>query len=82
MSNDRMTEVRSVQQESEREFEAMIATPFAAGGMGLKLSSLFAMLIYAPIVWAVERTIWVLLYRPRERVLATNRTTSSRHIHP
>ena len=139
MSTDRMTEARSVQQESDREeerifsfqvtqliwlflgilealialriglkliganpespivgliygftylflfpFEGMIATPFASG-MVLELSALFAMLIYALIVWAVERTIWVLFYRPREPVHSghhSNYTTSQRRINP
>jgi len=136
MSNDRMTEVKSVQQEPEREqriftfkmtqliwlflgilevlialriglkliganpdspivaliygftylflfpFEGMTATP-AAGGMVLELSSLFAMLIYALIGWAVERTVWVLFYRPRGPVVGvTETTTSERHTTP
>jgi len=136
MSNDRMTEVKSVQQEPEREqriftikitqliwlflgilealialriglkliganpgspivaliygftnlflfpFEGMTATP-TAGGMVLELSSLFAMLIYALIAWAVERTVWVLFYRPRGPVVGTTQTTTSeRHINP
>jgi YGGT family protein len=136
MTNERMTEVKSVQQEPEREqrvfsfkitqliwlalgilealialriglkliganpdspivsliygftylflfpFEGMTATP-AAGGMVLELSSLFAMLIYALIAWAVERIIWLLLYRPRGPVVGTTQTTSSeRHINP
>jgi hypothetical protein len=137
MSNDRMTEVRSMQQESEREeeriftfqvtqliwlfvgilevlialriglkliganpespivgliygftylflfpFEGMTATP-AAGGMVLELSSIFAMLIYALIAWAVERIVWVLFYRPRGPVVDTTQTTTSeRHINP
>ena len=136
MSNDRVTEIRSVQQESEREeeriftfqvtqliwlflcilealialriglklisanpespivamiygfthlflfpFEGMFATP-SAGGMVLELPSLFAMLIYALIAWAVERAVWVLFYRPLEPVVVTNRTTTSRRIHP
>jgi hypothetical protein len=136
MSNDRMTEVRSVQQEPEREqriftfkvtqliwlflgilealialriglkliganpgspivaliygftnlflfpFEGMTATP-TAGGMVLELSSFFAMLIYALIAWAVERTVWVLFYRPRGPVVGTTQTTTSeRHINP
>ena len=136
MSNDRMTEVRSVQQEPEREqriftfkvtqliwlflgilealialriglkliganpgspivaliygftnlflfpFEGMTTTP-TAGGMVLELSSLFAMVIYALIAWAVERTVWVLLYRPRGPVVGTTQTTTSeRHINP
>ena len=136
MTNERLTEVKSVQQEPEREqriftfklsqliwlllgileaiialliglkliganpdspivsliygftylflfpFEGMTATP-AAGGMVLELSSLFAMLIYALIAWAVERTIWVLFYRPRGPVVGTTQTTTSeRHINP
>jgi hypothetical protein len=130
MSNERMTEVKSVQQEPEREqrifsfkitqliwlflgilealialriglkliaanpdsaivsliygfthlflfpFEGMTATP-AAGGMVLELSSFFAMLIYALIAWAVERVIWLLLYRPRGPVVGTTQTTTS-----
>ena len=136
MTNERMTEVKSVQQEPEREqrifsfkitqliwlalgileglialriglkliganpespivsliygftylflfpFEGMTATP-AAGSMVLELSSLFAMVIYALIAWAVERVIWSLLYRPRGPVVGTTQTTSSeRHINP
>jgi hypothetical protein len=136
MSNDRMTEVRSVQQEPEREqrifsfkvtqliwlflgilealialriglkliganpaspivaliygftslflfpFEGMIATP-SSGSIVLELSSFFAMLIYALIAWAVERTVWLLFYRPRGPVVGTTQTTTSeRHINP
>src|SRR4030095_5363580 len=136
MSNDRMTEVRSVQQEPEREqrifsfkvtqsiwlflgilealialriglkliganpgspivaliygftslflfpFEGMIATP-SSGSIVLELSSFFAMLIYALIAWAVERTVWLLFYRPRGPVVGTIQTTTSeRRIKP
>jgi hypothetical protein len=136
MSNERMTEVKSVQQEPEREqriftfkitqliwlflgilealialriglkliganpespivaliygltflflfpFEGMVGTP-TAGSMVLELSSLFAMLIYALIAWAVERIVWVLFYRPRGPVVGTTQTTTSeRHINP
>src|SRR5688572_32442856 len=136
MSNERMTEVKSVQQEPEREqriftfkvtqliwlflgilealialriglkliganpespivaliygltflflfpFEGMIAAP-SYGGIVLELSSFFAMLIYALIAWAVERTVWVLFYRPRGPVVGTTQTTTSeRHINP
>ena len=136
MSNERMTEVKSVQQEPEREqriftfkitqliwlflgilealialriglkliganpespivaliygltflflftFEGMVATP-SAGSMVLELSSLFAMVVYALIAWAVERTVWVLFYRPRGPVVGTTQTTTSeRHINP
>ena len=136
MSNERMTEVKSVQREPEREqriftfkvtqliwlflgilealialriglkliganpespivaliygftflflfpFEGMVATP-SAGSIVLELSSLFAMLIYALIAWAVERTVWVIFYRPRGPVVGTTQTTTSeRHINP
>ena len=136
MSDQRMTEVKSVQQEPEREqrifsfkvtqliwlflgilealialrialkliganpespivaliygvtflflfpFAGMVATP-AAGSMVLELSSLFAMLIYALIAWAVERIVWVIFYRPRGPVVGTTQTTTSeRHINP
>jgi hypothetical protein len=136
MSNERMTEVKSVQQEPEREqriftfkvtqliwlflgilealialriglkliganpespivaliygltylflfpFEGMVATP-TFGGMVLELSSFFAMVVYALIAWAVERTLWVLFYRPRGPVVGTTQTTTSeRHINP
>jgi hypothetical protein len=43
----------------------------------LELSSFFAMLIYALIAWAVERVIWLLLYRPRGPVVGTTQTTTS-----
>jgi hypothetical protein len=134
MSNERMTEVKSVQQEPEREqriftfkvtqliwlflgilealialriglkliganpespivaliygltflflfpFEGMVATP-TVGSMVLELSSLFAMVVYALIAWAVERTVWLLFYRPRGPVVGTTQTTTSeRHI--
>src|SRR4030066_101610 len=57
-------------------FEGMTATP-TAGGMVMELSSLFAMLIYALIGWAVERTVWVLFYRPRGPEAGVNGTTTS-----
>ena len=63
-------------------FEGMVATPIA-GSMVLELSSFFAMVIYALIAWAVERTVWVLFYRPRGPVVGTTQTTTSeRHINP
>jgi len=63
-------------------FEGMVATP-SAGSMVLELSSLFAMVVYALIAWAVERTVWVLFYRPRGPVVGTTQTTTSeRHINP
>ena len=63
-------------------FEGMTATP-AAGGMVLELSSMFAMLIYGLIAWAVERTVWLIFYRPRGPVVAVTETsTSENHTTP
>jgi len=63
-------------------FEGMLASP-SYGGIVLELSSVFAMLIYALIAWAVERTVWLLFYRPRRsRVVTTQTTTSGRRLIP
>lgn len=59
-------------------FAGMTATP-AAGGMELELSSMFAMLIYALVAWVIERTIWVIFYRPRGPVVAVTETATSEH---
>lgn len=57
-------------------FQGMTATP-EAGGMVLEISSFFAMVIYGLIAWAMERTIWVIFYRPRGPVSQVTQTTSS-----
>ena len=63
-------------------FTGLIGSP-TAGNMVLELSSLFAMLIYALIAWAMERTVWVIFYRPRGPVVGvTETTTSERHTTP
>jgi len=59
-------------------FEGMTATP-SAGGMVLELSSFFAMGIYALTAWAVERTVWLIFYRPRGPVVGVTETTTSDH---
>jgi uncharacterized protein YggT (Ycf19 family) len=59
-------------------FAGLTVTP-SAGGMVLEISSLFAMLIYALIAWAVERVIWVIFYRPRGPVVEITQTSSSEH---
>ena len=56
-------------------FEGLTGTP-AAGGMVLEISSVIAMLVYALIAWALERTIWVIFYRPRGPVVGVTQTTS------
>ena len=57
-------------------FAGLIGTP-AAGGMVLEVSTLIAMLVYGLIAWAVERTIFVIFYRPRGPVTET--TTTDQH---
>lgn len=60
-------------------FFGLTATP-AVGGMVLELSSFFAMVVYALIAWAIERTIWVIFYRPRGPVVEVTRR-SEHHTH-
>ena len=57
-------------------FAGLTATP-SSGGMVLELSSFIAMIIYALIAWAIERTIWVIFYRPRGPVEKVTETISS-----
>ncbi len=57
-------------------FTGLVGSP-TAGNMVLELSSLFAMLIYALIAWAVERIVWLIFYRPHGPVVGTTETTSS-----
>jgi|SRR5512145_1456294 hypothetical protein len=58
-------------------FVGLTATP-AVGGMVLELSSFFAMVVYALIAWAIERTIWVIFYRPRGPVVEVTRRSEHR----
>ena len=60
-------------------FAGLTVTP-AVGAMVLELSSFFAMVVYALIAWAIERTIWVIFYRPRGSVVEVTRT-SEHHTH-
>ncbi len=57
-------------------FEGLVASP-AVGNMVLELSSMFAMLIYGLIAWAVERIVWLAFYRPRGTVVAVTETSTS-----
>jgi hypothetical protein len=53
--------------------------------MELEISSMFAILIYALIGWAVERIVWLLFYRPRGGPVVgvvTETTTSEHHTNP
>jgi hypothetical protein len=57
-------------------FTGLVNSP-TIGNMVLELSSMFAMLIYALIGWAVERVVWLAFYRPAGGVVARTRTTTS-----
>ena len=57
-------------------FEGLVASP-TVGGMVLEISSMFAMLIYALIAWVVERTVWLIFYRPRGPLVAVTETSTS-----
>lgn len=59
-------------------FTGLIGSP-TIGGFVLELSSLFAMLIYALIAWVIERTVWLIFYRPRGPVASVVETTTSEH---
>lgn len=59
-------------------FTGLINSP-AAGNMVLELSSLFAMLIYGLIAWVVERTVWLIFYRPRGPVVNVTETITDEH---
>jgi uncharacterized membrane protein len=59
-------------------FTGLINSP-TAGNMVLELSSVFAMLIYGLIAWAVVKIVWLIFYRPRGPVVAVTETTTSEH---
>ncbi|MBC7877908.1 MAG: YggT family protein [Anaerolineales bacterium] len=59
-------------------FTGLIGSP-SSGAMVLELSSMFAMLIYGLIAWVVERTVWLIFYRPRGPVVAVTETSTSEH---
>ena len=59
-------------------FTSLIGSP-SSGGMVLELSSLFAMLIYGLVAWAVTRTIWLIFYRPSRPMVGVTETTTSEH---
>ena len=62
-------------------FEGMITSP-SARGIVLELSSVFGMLVYALIAWAVERAVWLLFFHPRGPVVNTPQISRERRIKP
>ena len=61
-------------------FASLTGAP-AAGGMVLEISTIFAMIVYFLIAWAIERIVYVLFYRPRGPV-SVSQTTVSDHTSP
>jgi len=57
-------------------FTGLVGSP-TAGNMVLEISSMFAMVVYGLIGLAVERTVWLIFYRPRGPVVDTTQTTTS-----
>ena len=62
-------------------FAGLLPTP-ASGGMVLETSSFIAMIVYALVAFAIERLVWVIFYRPRERAVAVTQSTSSQQHTP
>ncbi len=62
-------------------FAGLTPTPHA-GAAVLEISTLFAMVIYALIAWAIERIIWLIFYRPRTRATRTiEERSQEEHVH-
>jgi hypothetical protein len=59
-------------------FEGLVNSP-TVGSMVLELSSMFAMLLYGLIAWGMERTVWLIFYRPRSAMVGVTETTTSEH---
>jgi uncharacterized membrane protein len=59
-------------------FTGLINSP-TAGNMVLELSSVFAMLIYGLIAWAIVKIVWLIFFRPRGPVVGVTDTTTSEH---
>ena len=62
-------------------FTGLVGSP-TSGVMVLELSSMFAMLVYGLIAWAMERIVWLIFYRPRGPVVAVTETTTNENYTP
>jgi hypothetical protein len=49
--------------------------------MMLEISSLFAMLIYVLIAWALERIVWILFYHPHSLAVSVTESEPMHIIH-
>jgi len=59
-------------------FMGLIGSP-TFGGFVLEISSMFAMLVYGLLAWALERTVYLIFYRPRGPMVGVTETTTSEH---
>ena len=59
-------------------FVGLIGSP-TVGGTVLEISSMFAMLIYALVAWAIARVVWLIFNRPRGPMVGVTKTTTSEH---
>ena len=60
-------------------FAGLIHNP-AVGGLVFEITSLIAMLVYALAFWALERVVWLVLYRGRESEVVSESTTVDRRM--
>jgi hypothetical protein len=56
-------------------FTGLVGSP-TNGGLVFELSSVFAMLVYGLIAFALERIVWLIFYRPRGPIIGTTHTTT------
>lgn len=57
-------------------FMGLVSSP-AFGNMVLEISSMFAMLVYGLVAWAVVRVVWLIFYRPRGPVATVTESTTT-----
>lgn len=57
-------------------FMGLVNSP-TFGNMVLEISSMFAMLIYGLVAWAVVRLVWLVFYRPRGPVATVTESTTT-----
>ena len=62
-------------------FLTLTATP-TASGIVLEIGSFIAMGVYALLFWAIERLVWVILYRPRQAAVDVTQSTTNEHHTP
>lgn len=62
-------------------FQGITISP-SMGNFVLEIPSVIALLIYALLAWVVERLVWVIFYRPRERMEEVTETSTHEERRP